>query len=123
MVKKKQTKTNHSQQKGSGGYHLSSLPVQIAPADIHNKTREQELKEILENVYNRKCIHQLETFNSIPQLGWCDVGDGINLGIKEERERIMKIIDEMIDKNEWGLDDIENCILQELKQKIKGDEK
>jgi len=102
------------------------------------KTREQELKEILENVYNRKCIHQLETFNSIPQLGWGDVEDGINLGIKLGKQiredEILKIIKRRI--KFWTLRkdtiNVEPCRnkkveLEELeeeitKQKIKGDD-
>ena len=70
-----------------------------------DKTREQELKEKLKMSSREGCIKAEAELK------------GRKEGIKEERERIMKIIDEWAKK--W------NCqgnAKDELKQKIKGDD-
>ena len=102
MTDKKQTKTNHSQGQSGGDAilfnnvgHREIVQSSSPPADTHNKTREQELKESINKF-------QLSILNDIAK---CSYLDGRKEGIKEERERILKIIDEV------------------LKQKSEGDEK
>ena len=105
-MSKKQTKTNHSQQD-----NRSVKSGLLQPADIHNKTREQKLKESINKF-------QLSILNDIAK---CSYLDGRKEGIKEERERIMKIIDDRMEHYDLKLDTKAQVALESVKQKIKGD--
>ena len=88
MVKKKQTKTNHSQQDNLRNCTLPKEDEGLRrPADIHN--REQEF-DLIEKALMFKPIlnpNQMAIFHRY-------IKQAELKGIKEERERIMKIIDE-----------------------------
>ena len=77
------------------------------------KTREQELEESINKF-------QLSILNDIAK---CSYLDGRKEGIKEERERIMKIIDDRMEHYDLKLDTKAQVALESVKQKIKGDEK
>jgi len=111
------------------------------------KTREQEL--------NEKIIEKMNLFSELakkyykrnPNNWFCEEKaelKGIKLGKQIRKDEIIKKLDEMIDRNKGGLDDIETwknelsksvyktesrigytiiCDLKRLKQEIKGDEK
>ena len=130
------TKTNNSQQD-----NRSVKSGLLQPADIHNREQEYDLIEkalMFKPILNPNQMAMFHRYIKQAKL------KGIKLGKRIRKDEIEKIIDEMIDRNQGGLDDIETwknvlsksayetesrigyniiCNLKRLKQMIKGDEK
>ena len=119
-MSKKQTKTNNSQQDNLRNCTLPKEDEGLRrSADIHNKTREQKLKEKLKQGDENDWCDDLE---GCP----CCISyelKGIKLGKQIREDEIIKIIDNVYIAYEWETRRVIHNIFIRLKQKIKGDEK